>query len=52
MKEVNEEGDILYQCEECGLTYVEKSWAEKCEAWCKKTKSCNLEIIKHAKIKN
>ena len=41
----------LHQCEECGLKYIDKKWAEKCEAWCKKYKSCNLEIIDHA-IKN
>ena len=41
----------LHQCEECGLKYINKEWAEKCEAWCKKHKSCNLEIIDHA-IKN
>lgn len=41
----------LYQCEECSLKYSDKEWAEKCEAWCKKYKSCNLEIIDHA-IKN
>lgn len=38
----------LYKCPECGLEYKEKEWAEKCEAWCKKHKSCNLEITKHA----
>lgn len=37
-----------YKCSECGLKYKEKEWAEKCETWCKKYKSCNLEIIKHA----
>ncbi|MBU1017161.1 DUF2933 domain-containing protein [Patescibacteria group bacterium] len=41
----------LYKCPECGLEYKEKEWAEKCEAWCRKNKSCNLEITKHA-IKN
>lgn len=45
-------GDIpdkrLFQCPECGLAYREKEWAQKCEAWCRKHKSCNLEIIKHA----
>lgn len=39
---------ILYQCGECGLKYADKAIAEKCEAWCRKHKSCNLEIIKHA----
>jgi hypothetical protein len=35
-------------CEKCGFKYEDKSWAEKCEAWCKEHKSCNLEIVKHA----
>ena len=38
----------LYQCPECGLKYKEKKWADKCQAWCAKYKSCNLEIIKYA----
>lgn len=38
----------LYKCPECGFEYKEKEWAEKCEAWCKKHKSCNLEITKYA----
>ena len=37
----------LYQCPECGLYYEEKKWAEQCEAWCKETQSCNLDIIKY-----
>ncbi len=36
-----------YKCPECGLVYSEKEWAEKCEAWCKEHKSCNLEIAAH-----
>lgn len=51
VKNVLQQNKKLYQCEECGLKYSEKEWAEKCEAWCKKYKSCNLEIIDHA-IKN
>jgi len=38
----------LYKCPECGLEYQEKEWVKKCEAWCKKHKSCNLEITKHS----
>lgn len=38
----------LYKCPACGLKYKEQEWAEKCEEWCKKHKSCNLEITKHA----
>ncbi|MBI2577569.1 MAG: hypothetical protein HYV77_01860 [Candidatus Wildermuthbacteria bacterium] len=37
----------LRQCKECGFRYIEKEWAEKCEAWCREHKSCNLEIISH-----
>lgn len=37
-----------YQCEECLLVYNELKWAEKCENWCSKNKSCNLSIIEHA----
>lgn len=38
----------LYECSECHLEYQDKKWAEKCEAWCREHKSCNLEIIAHA----
>lgn len=40
-----------YKCKECKMFYKDKSLAEKCEAWCRKHKSCNIEIIKYA-IKN
>jgi len=48
MKEINKDKQTLYQCEECGLYYAQKDWAEKCEAWCKEHHSCNLDIIAHA----
>ena len=38
----------LYQCEECGFHYENREWAEKCEAWCREHKSCNIEITAHA----
>lgn len=38
----------LYECPACGLHYENESIAKKCEAWCKETNSCNLEIIKEA----
>lgn len=44
------QNNALYECGECGLKYNEKKWAEKCETWCKKHKSCHLDIIKHAII--
>ena len=38
----------VYVCAECGLTYTDKNWSQKCQAWCAEHKSCNLEIIKHS----
>ena len=48
VKAVQQGSKTFYQCAECGLQYTEKETAEKCQAWCKEHKSCNLEIIKHA----
>ena len=48
VKIIEKDNIKLYQCEECGFHYVDKEWAEKCEAWCTKKHSCNLEIIRHA----
>ena len=49
MKETEQK---LYECPECHLKYKDKEWADKCEAWCKKYKSCNLDIIEHAQIRS
>ena len=38
----------LYQCDECGFHYLERPLAEKCEAWCKEHKSCNIGIVNDA----
>ena len=38
----------IYSCPICGLKYKKKKWVQKCERWCEKYKSCNLELIKHA----
>ena len=37
-----------FVCGACGLVYKEEKLAIKCEKWCKKNKSCNLEIAIHA----
>ena len=50
VKEIKNKG--YHECEECKLMYKDKVWAEKCEKWCKKYKSCNLEITKYAINKN
>ncbi len=41
-----------YHCPECGLWYKEAQWAGRCEAWCKKHKSCNLDIMEHAEVRS
>ncbi len=48
VKEIIKQGKILYQCEECKMKYKDEKIAQKCEAWCKKTKSCNVDIIKYS----
>ena len=48
VKTIRQENKILYQCEECGFYYADREWGEKCEAWCREHKSCNIEITAHA----
>lgn len=38
----------IFDCIECGLHYRDKETAEKCEAWCRETKSCNIEITQQS----
>ncbi len=46
---IKQQNKEYYRCGECDMQYVEKEWAEKCEAWCKEhPNSCNVEITKHA----
>ena len=46
-RKVRKEKKTLYVCEECGFAYEQKKWAEKCQRWCHKHQSCNLEIMQH-----
>ncbi|MBO3755444.1 MAG: hypothetical protein FGF53_11335 [Candidatus Brockarchaeota archaeon] len=48
VKEIRKKGGKFYICEECGLLYKERVWAEKCEAYCSKHHACSLTIIAHA----
>ena len=48
VKQTIKNNKIVYICEECKFLYKEKQWARKCEDWCKKHHSCNLEITKHS----
>lgn len=38
----------LFICIECGLHYRVRETAEKCEAWCRETRSCNVEIAQQS----
>lgn len=48
VKETVKNGNTLYVCEECGMAYQEKEWAEKCQAWCSENNTCHIEITAHA----
>lgn len=48
VKIIKKQDKEVYKCEECGLSYEDKIWAEKCEKWCKKNHTCNVKIIKHS----
>ncbi|MEK6861675.1 MAG: hypothetical protein AABY07_06920 [Nanoarchaeota archaeon] len=41
-------GKKYYICAECGFAYLGKPWAQKCEDYCNKYKSCNLAITKYS----
>lgn len=47
-KTINQAQQIVYSCKECGMKYHDEKTAKKCEEWCKKNKSCNLDITKDA----
>jgi len=44
VKEINFEGKIVFECERCGWIYRNVEIAEKCQEWCEKHNSCNLNI--------
>mgnify|MGYP001592468639 CR=1 FL=1 len=48
VKEITKKEKKYFQCEECRMFYLKNEIAEKCENWCRKYSSCNLEIIKNA----
>ena len=48
IKETNNKKMKCYYCEECEMVYINKKKACECEDWCRKHKSCNMEIIKNA----
>lgn len=48
VKQANKNNKNYYICEECDFAYSDNEIASKCEDWCKKHHSCNMEITKYA----
>jgi len=48
VREVKRKDKVFFACEECGFTYKERTWAEKCENFCAEHHACSLEITRHA----
>jgi len=38
----------VFECAECGLRYRDQRIAQRCEDWCKRFDSCNLEITSNS----
>lgn len=48
VKQITKNNKTYYTCPECDFAYEDKETAAKCEKWCKKYHSCNMEITKYA----
>jgi len=48
VREIDYQGKKYYYCKYCKLVFADKTWAEKCEEWCKDNQSCNMGITKHS----
>ncbi|MDP3697993.1 MAG: hypothetical protein Q8R47_00245 [Nanoarchaeota archaeon] len=48
VKKQQYKGKSLFRCELCNFLYNKENFALECEAYCKKHKSCSLEITKKA----
>jgi len=48
VNQITKNNKTYYICAECNFAYKDKETAQKCEDWCRKYKSCNLEIAKHS----
>ena len=48
VKEKLKDGKAYFICEACGFAYLDTETTQRCEDWCNKHHSCNLEITKDA----
>ena len=46
--EIHSHDGVFYVCDRCGFAYGEKAYAKRCQSWCRKHRSCSLDIIRHA----
>jgi len=44
VNEIERDNRTYYVCPTCKLTYEDKSWAKKCDTWCRDHDSCSLEV--------
>ena len=45
---IRKDKTTYYRCEECKFAFEGRKFAKKCEEWCKKNHSCNIEITAYA----
>jgi len=48
VEKIKKGAKIYFQCPKCSFFYKNKNFAEECENWCKKHKSCNTEITQYS----
>ncbi|MBI3035779.1 hypothetical protein HYY71_05650 [Candidatus Woesearchaeota archaeon] len=48
VKTITKNNKTYFICQECNFAYKDKETAAKCENWCRKNHSCNMEITKYA----
>jgi len=48
VEKIKKDNQISFACSICKFRYKDNKTAEKCEDYCKKYKSCSLEITKLA----
>ncbi|MBI4186759.1 MAG: hypothetical protein HY530_04550 [Chloroflexi bacterium] len=47
VKKLLKDNKTLYVWEACDFAYQEEEWAQKCQQWCEKYSTCNIEITQH-----
>ena len=48
VEETNLEGKIVFKCMKCGWIYRDEESAMKCQQWCEKHDSCDMELTRHS----